>query len=682
MNRNQFAASITVFFTLLVLPVMALFLVVLKAASSHIEQNDCIRMTLTAGNALLTCYDGELAQRYGLYGADQGILERYAGAFVRENERIPSEEIRMTPAYLLNADPLWTGFFRYSAETVDLQTKEMLSDPEVLSGQIREFMKYRLLEEGFDTLLKACLKIKEISSGTGIEGLFSVLQERLSDYGAKYQELRDCLYPDGDTRYYVTITKKDGYAPRKLKEVLDGLDGRQTDRFRFQEIRILKRWGDAADGLAETNRDACEILEEMGTMLSKIRDAAQAVKEEAAKLPSEEQETERVKDILKQIEEMEAGLWGTHGELEEYRKSCSGNTDAVAKVNERLLRILEAIECMENISEEDLKAAQTAAEELASVYRDDFTVPQTGNTRFSIRDLKKIWNWIVDWKVDLKKYGPDKSVIPDQEAEIAYLTEKESLMEAMEELGRQSSIWESSYEKFAIAEYCIGMFRSLEDQILQEDGKNAVNLRREPFSDGLLRNETEFILNGSYNEYRNLKAVRFRILAIRLVTNMIFLSTNQTRNTKILQAAAQTGGVIAAGAGTKIAYGAILTLWSAAEAYVDYNVLAMGGRIPLIKTDDTWYTDLDAILTMNKKNLLEKAREDTGLDYEDYLRILFLFGDRDKELFRIRDLIERNLQKSGNKEFSFAGCAASFRLETEISGRTGTYMTGEVFSYE
>lgn len=682
MSRNHFAASITVFFTMLVLPVMALFLVVLKAASSHIEQNDCIRMTITAGDTLLTFYDGELAQRYGLYGADHGTIERYAGAFVRENERIPTEEIRMTPAYLLNADPLWTGFFRYSAETVSVQTEAVLSDPEVLTGQIREFMKYRLLEEGFDALLKACLKIKELSAGTGIEGLFSALQEKLSEYGTKYQELLNCLYSNGETKYYVTITQKKDYDPRKLKKTLDKLDGKRIDIFMPQETYILERWETAADGLADTNRKACGILEEMETMLTEIREAAQAVKQEAARLPSEEQETERIKDILKQVEEIESGLWGTDGELAEFRQSCACNADIAAKVGEQVPKVREAVERLESVPEADMKAAQNAAETLISDYRDDFEIPETGSSGFSIRDLKKIWNWIVDWRVDLKKYGPDKNVIPDQEAEAAYLTEKESLMEAVEELDRQSSLWESSYEKFVIAEYCVGMFRNLEDQVLQEDGKSAVNLRREPFSEGLLKNETEFILNGSYNEYRNLKAVRFRILAIRLVTNMVFLSTNQERNTKILQAAAQTGGVIAPGAGTKIAYSTILTLWSAAEAYVDYNVLTMGGRIPLIKTDETWFTDLDAILTMNKKDLLEKTKEDAGLDYEDYLRILLLFGDRDKELIRIRDMIERNLQKDGNKGFSFDECTVSFLLETEISGRTGTYTTGEIFSYE
>ena len=76
-NRRSLTASITVFFALLILPLMALVLVVLKAVSSHIEQNDCIRMTMTAGNALLSCYDSKLAHRYGLYGADQELLERY-----------------------------------------------------------------------------------------------------------------------------------------------------------------------------------------------------------------------------------------------------------------------------------------------------------------------------------------------------------------------------------------------------------------------------------------------------------------------------------------------------------------------------------------------------------------------------------------------------------------------------
>ena len=681
-NRRSLTASITVFFALLILPLMALVLVVLKAVSSHIEQNDCIRMTMTAGNALLSCYDSKLAHRYGLYGADQELLERYAGAFVRENERIPTEEIRQTPAYLVSSDPLWTGFFRYAVGKVSLQTEKTLSDPDVLSAQIREFMKYRLIAEGYDALLKACSTIKEVSAGTGIEGQFSKLQDKLTEYGQKYQELLICLYPDGGMRYYVTLTQKDKYAPIKLKEAVQALHGKKKEESMPKEVHTLQRWNTAAEKLAEINRKACGILEEMEEMLADIRKAAQELKTEAAKLSAEEQDNARIRDILKQTEEIESNLWGANGELAEYRRICTDNANVTGRITEYIPQVLHAVKYQKEASEQAWQDALSAADAFAETYRDDYVLPETGSGGISIRNLGRIWDWILDWRVDLKKYGPDKNIIPDQEAEEVYLSEKESLMEAVDELGRESTLWESSFEKFAIVEYCVGMFRNLEDQVLQEEGKTALNLRREPFSDGLLKNETEFILKGSFNEYRNLKAVRFRILAIRLIMNMAFLRTDTERNTKILQIAAQTGGMIAPGVGTKITYDAILTLWAAAEAYVDYNILVQGGRIALIKSGDEWFTDLDAILTMNKKNLLEKTKESSGLDYEDYLRILLLFGDRDKELFRIRELIERNLQKSGDTDFSLSDCAVSFVLETEIKAKNGTYTAGEVFSYE
>ena len=71
----------------------------------------------------------------------------------------------------------------------------------------------------------------------------------------------------------------------------------------------------------------------------------------------------------------------------------------------------------------------------------------------------------------------------------------------------------------------------------------------------------------------------------------------------------------------------LLLGWAYAESLYDVKTLLEGGKIPLIKDDATWHFGLQGALEANISN--ENFREETGLSYEDYLRIFFnAYGHR------------------------------------------------------
>ncbi len=123
-------------------------------------------------------------------------------------------------------------------------------------------------------------------------------------------------------------------------------------------------------------------------------------------------------------------------------------------------------------------------------------------------------------------------------------------------------------------------------------------------------------------------------------------------------------------------------MWATAESYVDFQMLAQGKKVPFLKTRETWQTDLEHLLARSPSILNAGKENEEGLDYEMYLRLLFLLGNTDAQRERIQLLIERNLQKSGWLGFTLYDAVTEFRLKTCIQGRGGVYENQGVFAYD
>lgn len=195
----------------------------------------------------------------------------------------------------------------------------------------------------------------------------------------------------------------------------------------------------------------------------------------------------------------------------------------------------------------------------------------------------------------------------------------------------------------------------------------------------VLRSEIEYLVYGNKSDAANEAAVYGTIFAERLANNMVILYAEKKINAACHGAAAAacaaTGGVVP----EPVFFWIFLTAWATAETVIEMDYLISGGyRIPLIKTTDQILltVDVDDMSGENGQGLISHYGESgVFVSYEDYLLLLLLIKGRDKRIMRTADLIEMNMKKNGEEDFTMADAYTWIHGDTELSIR---YLFGTV----
>ncbi|HCI73430.1 MAG TPA: hypothetical protein DHV42_02685 [Lachnospiraceae bacterium] len=190
------------------------------------------------------------------------------------------------------------------------------------------------------------------------------------------------------------------------------------------------------------------------------------------------------------------------------------------------------------------------------------------------------------------------------------------------------------------------------------------NFKDGPGDEALLY-QAEYLIGGKYVDQENLKKTVRSLIYLREGANYAFLLANPARH----QEAEGLAGMIIGWTGSvflvETLKHALLLQWAYAESLYDVRIMLHDGRIPLHKTDLEWRVPLSALMKM--KTYLRTADGvaeggTTGLQYEDYLRLLLNLMGISKLKSRSLDLIELNLR-------TVCGCP-SFRADHCVIGMT------------
>lgn len=665
MHRKRYQGSFTVYFVLIVTAALSLFLILLWAVRQWIGHNDAVRATQTAGQSVLSSYHGELADRYGLYGTSTEKLQQRLENWIEADILFPTERLYQQPAYLLSPQKLWNGIFHYELQSVEVFGIESLREPEVLRLQVENFMKYRIAQEGMEILMEQLGMIRQSSEGAGLQAQYAGIQRVLGDYNSYYGQLIRLLYPEGGA-VYVTMTQEEEYRPQRLLDAARSMRDRVTD----EAVETLALWKEKGYELMGKNQEALSCLGQLEEILEGLRKRITQWENTLPQLSEERRNEESVQRMIQEVSRVRKELWGLHDEIPRLRQTLKKNQMVTEPLEASTQRILGQLNTSENADENALAQMETAAERFLQ-YNGAIELQYEKNEGNGKIEFGRLWKWLKKWKIDLKKYGEDTMLF---EGGTEYLEEEDlekALSQSMEAVEGGSG--QGIIEKLLLVEYAVGMFQSLEDQVHREDGKTAQNLRGKNYGEGIFRNETEYLIQGSANEYDNLRSVEMQILGIRMIMNIAYLASSSEKQSVLQSAAAGIGGIIAPGIGTTVIYGALMFLWSAAESYVDYAALVQGDRVPIFKTEASWRTDLESILA-EAANVVEgeKGREEEGADYEMYLRILLLMQDTDTLLERIGSVIQLNLHKN-DRDFLLTDMVTAFEVRTVLRGWDGTY---------
>jgi len=187
-----------------------------------------------------------------------------------------------------------------------------------------------------------------------------------------------------------------------------------------------------------------------------------------------------------------------------------------------------------------------------------------------------------------------------------------------------------------------------------------------------LRYQMEYLVTEGESDVDNLRTVLKRICAIREASNALYLYSDSEKRGMAELAAALVCDLALVPELAPVLEAAILLGWAYAESIYDIKTLIAGGKVPLLKDSETWHYDLDSALSGKQDGQEAREETETGLSYEDYLRIFMMCTDIDTLTARAMNMVEADIRLTpGNAAFRLDGCYAGLEAYMEIESGYG-----------
>lgn len=201
---------------------------------------------------------------------------------------------------------------------------------------------------------------------------------------------------------------------------------------------------------------------------------------------------------------------------------------------------------------------------------------------------------------------------------------------------------------------------------------------------GALDYELEYILAGKRSDKENLETVVKKLLLLRFVPNYAHLQSSGAKKAEAEALALTLCALLAVPAVTQAAAQMILLAWAYGESLMDIRSLLSGGKVPLMKSEESWQLSLSGLMELEAGNQLNDGEvSDSGLPYEEYLRMLLFLEKKETAGLRALDMIEQNLKSEHGLSFFKADqCISKIEMASTCRLRRGiTYQFTTYFGY-
>ncbi len=212
----------------------------------------------------------------------------------------------------------------------------------------------------------------------------------------------------------------------------------------------------------------------------------------------------------------------------------------------------------------------------------------------------------------------------------------------------------------------------LEQCLFQEYLMEKTGNYRNPSSDSPLQYQTEYLIGGMSSDVENLAAVISELMLMRQAANITYLLSDEIKMEGIKAVSEVIATLLEAPGAETVIEGVIILCWSFSESFYDVRTLLAGGTVPLLKTKEDWFLDMEAFLNPDNYFHFTTPMYDTGLSYAEYLRILLYFQDISTKTIRFMDIVEMNIRQTpGNTHFRMDGCADGICFNIQIKAKGG-----------
>lgn len=177
--------------------------------------------------------------------------------------------------------------------------------------------------------------------------------------------------------------------------------------------------------------------------------------------------------------------------------------------------------------------------------------------------------------------------------------------------------------------------------------------------------ELEYILNGKTSDKENLKSTVNSLLLMREGLNLFSAWKDPVLSSQAETAAATLVGWTGVYPAIKLTQFTMIAGWSFAEAIVDVRTLLSGGNIPIIKNSESWTLEFSQIADFLDGDLFLTAKENNGLSYDEYLRLLLYAQGRSDRRYHTMDVIQLRMREK-NPDFSMADCLGAVQVKASM----------------
>lgn len=172
---------------------------------------------------------------------------------------------------------------------------------------------------------------------------------------------------------------------------------------------------------------------------------------------------------------------------------------------------------------------------------------------------------------------------------------------------------------------------------------------------------------------------------LRFAPNYAFLQQDAAKQAEAQSLALTLCSLIALPVASEAVAQALLLAWALGESVMDLRSLMKGGKVPLVKSTETWQLSLAGLMTLGTEDDHgEGVDAEEGLDYKGYLRGLLLLENKTNLILRTEDLIELCMRnEKGLTWFRADHCVYRMEVASTVRLRRGiTYTFNTYYTYQ
>lgn len=193
---------------------------------------------------------------------------------------------------------------------------------------------------------------------------------------------------------------------------------------------------------------------------------------------------------------------------------------------------------------------------------------------------------------------------------------------------------------------------------------------RKKMDDSRVLYELEYLIGGKNSDRSNLEEISKRFLALRESANLLYLCFNAERRQEAYRMAMMLPGIAAQPILAIAAQVIILGVWALAESIIDVRDLMCGGKVPMIKSNQSWKVSIERLPSFITDLERFPVTKSSGLGYEQYLSFVLMMCNMTEVSGRMLDIIQWNIQKNVNNTFLIEDCVCKVEVKAWMRGKT------------